>query len=38
MDGRFAEAKQSVQWAEEAGFRVDPRFQEDLEKRAAAAQ
>jgi len=38
MDGRFDEAKQAVQWAEEAGFRVDPRFKEDLEKRAEAAQ
>jgi Flp pilus assembly protein TadD len=37
MTGRYDEAKQSVQWAEEAGFRVDPRFKEDLEKRAAAA-
>ena len=36
MDGRFDEAKQSVLWAEEVGFRVDPRFKEDLEKRAAA--
>jgi tetratricopeptide (TPR) repeat protein len=38
MDGRFDEAKRSVLWAEEAGFRVDPRFKEDLEERAAAAQ
>ncbi len=38
MDGRFDEAKRSVQWAEEAGFRVDPRFKEDLEKRAVAQQ
>jgi tetratricopeptide (TPR) repeat protein len=38
MTERFDEAKQSVVWAEEAGFRVDPRFKEDLEERAAAAQ
>lgn len=38
MTERFDEAKQSVVWAEEAGFRVDPRFKDDLEKRAAAAQ
>jgi len=36
MAGRLDEAKQSVLWAEEVGFRVDPRFKEDLEKRAAA--
>jgi tetratricopeptide (TPR) repeat protein len=36
MTERYAEAQQSVQWAEDAGFRVDPRFKEDLEKRAAA--
>ena len=38
MTGRYDQAKQAVQWAEEAGFRVDPRFKEDLEKRAEAAQ
>jgi tetratricopeptide (TPR) repeat protein len=38
MTERFDEAKKSVLWAEEAGFRVDPRFKDDLEKRAAAAQ
>jgi len=38
MEGRLDEAKQSVLAAEEAGFRVDPRFKEDLKKRAAAAQ
>jgi tetratricopeptide (TPR) repeat protein len=38
MTERYDEAKTSVQWAEEAGFRVDPRFKEDLEKRAAGVQ
>ncbi len=38
MTERYNEAKTSVQWAEEAGFRVDRRFKDDLEKRAAGAQ
>lgn len=38
MTERYADAQRSVQWAEEAGFRVDPRFKEDLDKRAAAVQ
>jgi Flp pilus assembly protein TadD len=36
MTGRYDDAKRSILWAEEAGFHVDPRFKEDLEKRAPA--
>jgi tetratricopeptide (TPR) repeat protein len=38
MTERFDQARESVRLAEEAGFRVNPLFKEDLEERAAAAQ
>lgn len=38
MSERFDEAKDSVRMAEEAGFRVNPLFKDDLKKRADAQQ
>jgi len=38
LEDRIDEAEAHVALAEEAGFRVDPRFKQDLEKRAAAAE
>ena len=38
MTERYDQAKESVRLAEEAGFRVNPLFKEDLDKRADAAQ
>ncbi len=38
MTGRYDEAKDSVRMAEAAGFRVNPLFKDDLQKRADAQQ
>lgn len=38
MEDRLDEARAHLARAEEAGFRADPRFKQDLEKRAAATE